>query len=1529
MKKLLLLVFGVLFAYLAHAQPNITAAEYFFNSDPGPGNGISIPITAGTTIDIVNFDIPTTSLPLGWHTVHVRARDANNVWGFYESRKIYIREGPIIIPPDPIYQVSQMEYFYNTDNGVGTGTPITITQGDNIDVVNENLANSLPVGWHTVHVRTKNTNDVWGFYESRKIYIREGPIIIPPDPIYQVSKMEYFYNTDNGVGTGTPITITQGDNIDVVNENLANSLPIGWHTVHVRTKNTNDVWGFYESRKFYVREPPTPCCVPPSPIVELEYFVDADPGVGLSSTKVTINPSLLNIDLVDEPLNVGTQSLGAHKVYVRAKNQAGEWSMSEQANFSVIASCPILTAPSATGVARCDAGPVTLTASGAAGGETYRWYATASSLTPLFTGNPYTTASLSVNTTFYVTAFNPTTYCESARSPVSADISGIAKPALSISGTLSVCEGTTQVITAPSGFTTYTWSNALTTQQITVATSGSYSVVVNNGICSSPPSDAFVFTVNTKPPKPTITATNGGSLCGTGSVTLSAPTGLSSYAWSSGQTTETINVTTVGSFFVTVTNASGCQSVASDPFPVTSAALSKPTVTVTGNTALCNSSTVDLSAPSGFSSYAWSTGATTQSITVSTAGSYTVVVSNGGCTSPASDAIVVTTVAVPAKPSIVITGSTALCNGAFAVLSAPTGFSNYVWSNGELTRQIVVAIAGSFTVQTGNASNCLSVASDPTAITLTGAPCGGVTTPSITNASRCGSGTVILNASGATGSQIYRWYDAPTAGTLVFTGAAFTTPSLMSTTFYYVVIYDPSVTAESNRVIAIATVVNLAKPVTDVTGTVSICAGGNTAISAPSGFATYSWSNGATSQQVTVSASGSFSVQVGDGTCTSVSSDVVTVTSVVVPVKPAITITGNLALCNGAFVGLSAPNGFTSYLWSTGETTKQIVVSTAGSFSVQTGNASNCLSVSSDPVAVTLTGSNCTVSTASPTATGASRCGSGTVSLTASGASGSQVYRWYDLPSAGTMLFTGSPFTTPDLTTNTSFYVSIFDPTTGESNRVIANATLVNLSKPVTDVTGTIAICAGGSTLISAPAGFIQYKWSDGSDKQQLQVTAAGNYSVQTGDGTCLSASSDAVTVTIESPPSKPTITTTGSSTLCSGPVTLSAPGGLSYLWTRGETTQSITVAQAGSYSVSVTNTSGCGSVSSDPFVVTASIGKPAVSLVGSNTICDNQTTTLVGPIGFNSYKWSSGETTQQLIVTKSGSYTLTVTDAGGCTSVSSDAKIITVNVSPIQPIITTSGDISFCVGKQVTLKGPDGLSYTWSNGATTQAITVTETGSYSLVVKNLNGCASEVSASVLVTANVCSTNPPIIEDKPVRTSVNGRVTTPLAEFFSDKDNDVDLASIEILTQPSSGAKAFIDANNNLVLDYQGKLFAGDETISIKICDLAKNCTFGELVIRVAGDVVVYNAISPNGDGLNETLYLEYIDLLTETKKNRVRIFNRWGDVVYEAEDYNNTTIAFKGIGANGEALPPGTYFYRMDFTSGVPFKTGYFSLRR
>ena len=94
-------------------------------------------------------------------------------------------------------------------------------------------------------------------------------------------------------------------------------------------------------------------------------------------------------------------------------------------------------------------------------------------------------------------------------------------------------------------------------------------------------------------------------------------------------------------------------------------------------------------------------------------------------------------------------------------------------------------------------------------------------------------------------------------------------------------------------------------------------------------------------------------------------------------------------------------------------------------------------------------------------------------------------------------------------------------------------------------------------------------------------------------------------------------------------------------------------------------------------------------------------------------------------------------------------------------------------------------------------------------------------------------------------------------------------------------------------------------------------------------DLGIFNAISPNADGKNDVFYIENIDLLPETQQNKLTLFNRWGAVVFEAVNYNNTTNTFRGQGKNGEELPSGTYFYTLEFSSGAPKRTGFISLRK
>ncbi len=205
------------------------------------------------------------------------------------------------------------------------------------------------------------------------------------------------------------------------------------------------------------------------------------------------------------------------------------------------------------------------------------------------------------------------------------------------------------------------------------------------------------------------------------------------------------------------------------------------------------------------------------------------------------------------------------------------------------------------------------------------------------------------------------------------------------------------------------------------------------------------------------------------------------------------------------------------------------------------------------------------------------------------------------------------------------------------------------------------------------------------------------------------------------------------------------------------------------------------------------------------------------------------------------------------------------------------------------------------------------------------NGTCESPRISVLAEIKSCT---PVIAATALESTAGGKTTLDIAPLVSTVSSPIDISSITVVQQPISGAMASV-TNGVLEVDYAGIPFVGTDRLTIEACDQASNCAQQEITIEVAGDLSVYNAISPNGDGKNEELTIQYIDILPSTKSNKVTIFNRWGDVVFEAKDYDNITNVFRGLNQNGNELPSGTYFYRIDFEGSVPSKTGYLSLRK
>ncbi len=200
--------------------------------------------------------------------------------------------------------------------------------------------------------------------------------------------------------------------------------------------------------------------------------------------------------------------------------------------------------------------------------------------------------------------------------------------------------------------------------------------------------------------------------------------------------------------------------------------------------------------------------------------------------------------------------------------------------------------------------------------------------------------------------------------------------------------------------------------------------------------------------------------------------------------------------------------------------------------------------------------------------------------------------------------------------------------------------------------------------------------------------------------------------------------------TICFGQaITLnSGVAGQTYLWNTGATTQSITVSTAGTYSVTVTNISGCSS--SDQIVLNLTTEIP-VNLGPDKSICAGSSTQLdAGTHTGATYLWSTGATTQTINVNAAGTYHVKVT-VGDCFE--RDTIVIGINQNPT---VELGPNKTICASDSVTLDaGNIGSTYLWSTGATTRTIVVKTQGNYSVTVTNTNGCSSTDNITVNVQA--------------------------------------------------------------------------------------------------------------------------------------------------------------------------------------------------
>lgn len=185
---------------------------------------------------------------------------------------------------------------------------------------------------------------------------------------------------------------------------------------------------------------------------------------------------------------------------------------------------------------------------------------------------------------------------------------------------------------------------------------------------------------------------------------------------------------------------------------------------------------------------------------------------------------------------------------------------------------------------------------------------------------------------------------------------------------------------------------------------------------------------------------------------------------------------------------------------------------------------------------------------------------------------------------------------------------------------------------------------------------------------------------------------------------------------------------------------------------------------------------------------------------------------------------------------------------------------------------------------------------------------------------------PPVIADNNGTTQIGNSIDLDFTTLITDPDGNLDAASLKVIQPPGSGA-SYIITGLRIKLDYTGTNFAGPDQFTIEVCDLAGACTQKVVNVLVEGDVVVFNGISPNGDGLND--FFELKNIVALEPNNTVSIYTRWGDKVFEVENYDNDQKKFIGLNDNGNELTSGVYFYKVKFPSGKKELTGYLTIKR
>jgi subtilisin-like proprotein convertase family protein len=869
------------------------------------------------------------------------------------------------------------------------------------------------------------------------------------------------------------------------------------------------------------------------------------------------------------------------------------------------------------------------------------------------------------------------------------------------------------------------WSNGATSEDLTNLNAGTYSVTVSdNNNCSA--TAEFIVTNNSGNlaiQNQSITDESCNQENGSISLSISGGALPYTYSWSNGATTQNISNLAAGNYTLQFTDGNGCG--LNQAFEIASLNGSLNVSGTVSNTS-CGVNNGDItqstSGQTGTAQYAWSTGATSQSITGLAPGNYTCTITdNLGCSLTNSYTVEQNLIDI-SLASINKTNET--CHnqaGAIDITCMGNGLT-YEWSNGQTTQDLTGLSMGTYSCQITNGQGCTISTGD---IIIVNSPGNLSVSNQLVSAENCNqaNGAININVQGGTSPYSYSWSNGSTAEDL----------SQLESGMYNIVVTDANGCVKSHNVQVGSTQGNL--EIQQVLNTPETCGNGagslNLTVSGGTEPIAYTWSNGADTEDLASLNAGTYTVQIQDASgCTQ--SNSYTVINNANNLQYTSTITNETCSNGTGEINLSVTGGSGNYtyLWNTGSENSNLTDLSSGNYTCTITDDAGC-SIHTSTLQIGNYSNNFSASTI---VSNANCSNNGAINLTLQNGESPFNISW------------SNNATTEDIN-GLSAGTYTFSVSDGNNCIVTGSATVAQTNGNLSytqQISPENCTSGDGEISLSVSGGNNNYTylWSNSETEASISGLSAGTYTCQITDGTGCSITTNPIQIT----------SNTGSFSLLSiiptdancssqnGSIEVEVTGGespITYDWSNGGTTQDISSLASGIYSLTITDNNGC--IIETETNVGVSSGTLGISqALLTHESCSNQNgaiqITTQGGVPDYSYQWSNGGTTEDLTNLHAGTYSVQVMDVNGCSTtanftINNQSSAFTISNTNIQNEVCGSQSGSIYI---TTSGGNAPYNYSWSNGATTEDLSNLNAGSYTLEVTDTYGCSTSGTYAVI-----------------------------------------------------------------------------------------------------------------------------------------------------------------------------------------------------